>query len=324
METESVRRRAAREPRRHAEYEPSPPLTPAQAALALQRAAGNHAAARVLARTPRLLQRTDGIAQHSGTVEQERINKQEELNKEIEDVLDTHFDGHQALFLRGECTTVDAWTDFVFDYMEGRYSGITREMVKKAIKWVKDKYRREDLKHIADTLLYSAPDRESHIYDIKSGKQLGEFLQVKGAAIDADDAEVLEALYTSKGKRTSAAFTPPAGHVVLYDDDEGDGIVVMLDDHQNKHQLTLIAEIPQYSGEPGTKFGPHVDLAWHRNNTAVVVRNTVRKAVEAGQATKTKTHHPSKKPIDDIKYDLTITYDDATANFVGSYHCNPN
>jgi hypothetical protein len=292
-------------------------------ALALQRSAGNQAVAHLLGRAPRLLQREDEIDQFHGTVAKERFKDQNELDVEVEDVLDTHFDGHQGLFLQGKNSTVESWAKFVHDYMQERYSGISEEMVEAAIRAVKDKYRARDLLHLANTYLYEAPDREDHIYDLEDGDDLGEFMRTRGAWIDEDDKDVIDAIYGSEGKRTSPAFTPPAGHVVVYDDEENDDIVVMLDDHQNKHQATQIHGIPVYTGEPGTKFGFEADLAWHEENTAMVVRSTITAAIESKLVTKTKTYIPPKTPIDGIKYDLTITYDDDTAKYIGSYHCNP-
>jgi hypothetical protein len=303
------------------------PEQPLHDVLALQRSAGNQAVTRMLGRAPRLLQRVDEIAQFSGTVVKEAIDKQSELDDEVEQVLDSHFDGHQALVLQGKYSTVASWTQFIYDYMEERYSGIDAAMVEEAIRTVKDKYRATDLLHLANTFLYEAEDREDHIYGLQSGEDLGDFLRHRGAWIDEDDEGVLTAIFESEGKRTSPAFTPPAGHVVVYDDEDGDDIVVMLDEHQNKHQATNIHGIPVYSGAPGTKFGFEADLAWHEENTAMVVRDTVSAAIESGTVTKTKAYSPPKTPIDGfgyrIKYDLTITYDDDTAKYIGSYHCNP-
>ena len=97
---------------------------------------------------------------------------------------------------------------------------------------------------------------------------------------------------------------------VMFDEDN---IVVLIDFHQQKHQVTQIPHFEAYTGDPGTKFAPGKDLEWHRRVTARVVKQTVQDAVADGSMTPdTDALSPAKDAINGIVYDLTITYDDAT------------
>lgn len=134
----------------------------------------------------------------------------------------------------------------------------------------------------------------------------------------------MKRLWESNG-RYAATFEVPEGHLGLLSKEFGDErIDVILEPHQNKHQSPEIPGLDSYSGGRGTEFPTRCDLAWHKENTAAVVRDQVQQAVEAGLVTKDgAVYCPKKDAIGGVIYDTSISFDKDTGSYVASYHCNP-
>jgi hypothetical protein len=193
--------------------------------------------------------------------------------------------------------------------------GLGRPEVLLAVRAVKDKHRDATLLHMAHVHVYWSDEGEPW-----SAENLKSRLKDAGAYLDADDDAALRAIFATEGRfaQTKVALAP--GNLELSDAHD---IVVVMDDHQNKHQRDKIPQFKAYTGEPGTKFAVGKDLAWHVANTVPVVRSTVAAAVRDGDVTTTTNHSPAKDAIGGIVYDLLISYDDSTGKYVGTYHCNP-
>jgi hypothetical protein len=295
----------------------------AEAVQSLQRAYGNQVVQRMLA--PRgeastaLVQRNRGAFTFGHKApERAAVEDQDELNQAVEWVLEEYWDGPRQLFLKNDqAKSVTAWRDLLYTYMQDSYdlTDFDRGDVLTAVHWLKDKYREEVLLHMTDNLIsWSGHEAPYSVEDLK------EKLEGAGAYLDADDKEALEALFESEGKFARKKVPLEPGHKELSDEDS---IVVWMDDHQQKHQRDKIPGFKAYIGEPGDKFATGKDLQWHIDNTVPVVRQSIAEAIEAQLVTPTTTYSPSKEAINGIKYDLTITYDDPTGKYVGSYHCNP-
>ena len=295
-----------------------------EAALDLQRAYGNRAVQRMLAAAgPRLLQRQYDpeftFGPGNGTIERTKISTQEQLNEELELVIDDRFGGYRSVFQHNAIAkTPDQWADLVHQYMEEAYilDGLERADVLEAVRWVKDKHRAETLLHMANVHVYWQDEGPPW-----SLQNLEDRMVAAGAFIESpQDDDALRAIFATGGASAQTKIEVAPGNLELSDEQ---GIVVLMDDHQNKHQRDKIAQFKPYTGEPGTKFAVGKDLDWHRDNTVPVVRETVREAMRTGRAKPGVAYSPSKDAIDGIIYDLTITYDEATGKYVGTYHCNP-
>jgi hypothetical protein len=202
--------------------------------------------------------------------------------------------------------------------MEDAYilDGLERADVLEAVRWVKDKHRAETLLHMANVHVYWQDEGPPW-----SLQNLEDRMVAAGAFIESpQDDDALRAIFATGGASAQTKIEVAPGNLELSDEQ---GIVVLMDDHQNKHQRDKIAQFKPYTGEPGTKFAVGKDLDWHRDNTVPVVRETVREAMRTGRAKPGVAYSPSKDAIDGIIYDLTITYDEATGKYVGTYHCNP-
>jgi hypothetical protein len=291
-------------------------------ALQLQRAAGNQAVARVLARR-RTVARFGGDPnfQFGGlTAESPTITDQEECDEAVEELMEERYGGVRALFMQNTvATSVGSWATLVYSFMEENYTleGIDRGNVVASIKAVKAKHRPDTLQHLARTWVYWSSDGPPWSLD-----NLKDRLTDAGAYLDADDAESLEAIYNSDAEFAVLKVDfDRAKNIELLDEDN---VVVILDHHQQKHQTTQIPLFGTYQGARGSKFASGKDEDWHRDNTAQVVKETVEEAVKSGAMTPdTDSLSPSKDAKDGIIYDLTITYDKPTGKYVGSYHCNP-
>jgi ribosomal protein S18 acetylase RimI-like enzyme len=102
-------------------------------------------------------------------------------------------------------------------------------------------------------------------------------------------------------------------------------IIVQLDSHQNKHQLTKIPQLKQEAAG-GTKFPEGIDLAWHVANTAPIVmqwaKGYVATAVAGSVNGKSKAYSPKKNSLHkEIEFDVTAILDDGV--YYVTYHCNP-
>jgi hypothetical protein len=291
--------------------------------LQLQRGAGNQAVQRLLAPRGRMLQRLGelGFTYEGKGVVEETLSTQAELDEAVEAVIEEDLDGHQALFTKnGVATSAAEWANLVLGLLRDHYTldGLGAPEALRSIRAIKDKYRDESLKHFAEVWVYGVPHDQGPPW---SADELKKRMVAAGAYLeDADDA-VIEALYDTEGAfaQTKVQFDE-AKNIELLDEDN---VVVLIDHHQQKHQMDKIAEFPAYSGEPGSKFAAGKGLQWHRDNTAKVVKSTVQQAVAGKLATPTKDYTPSKVPKDGIVYDLIIRYDEPTGKYVGSYHCNP-
>jgi hypothetical protein len=310
VEHERLARRRVEDERRP--DEPAP--VPQSALLALQRSAGNQAVRRMLAR-----QHDPDFAYGPGYAEPTTIVSQNQLNDEVEDLIDDRYGGYRALFLQNDvATSAGSWRDLVFSYMEETYvlNGFGRDDVLTAVKAVKKKYRGESLLNMARVHVYWSGDGPAWSVD-----NLRTRLQDAGAYLDDDDEEALERIVETEGEFAQKKVEVAAGNLELIDEDE---VVVLIDDHQNKHQVDKIAQFKAYTGDPGSKFASGKDLEWHRTTTAETVKETVEEAVRDGLVTPDGGNYsPSKDAIDGIIYDLTISYDPPTGKYVGSYHCNP-
>jgi hypothetical protein len=309
------------EPRADRTEPPAPP-TPAEAALQLQRVYGNQAVQRMLARSPRMLQRFEPDFTHRGAgIDKETIATQDECNDAVEALIEEELAGHRALFMRNEtATSPGEWRNLVLGLLEEQYvlDGIGAKEVLTAVKWVKDKYRSESLIHLAQVHVFWAITDEAPPWDVDEFKAR---LLKAGLYLEPEDEEAVEAIFDTGGAfaQTKVQFDT-AKNIELLDEDN---VVVLIDSHQQKHQSDQITQFPPYSGGKGSKFASGKGLDWHRDNTALVVKATVQQAVESGQVTRTKDYTPSKVPKDGIVYDLIVRYDEPTGKYVGSYHCNP-
>jgi hypothetical protein len=305
------RRRVEDEPRRE-----QAATMPQHALLALQRSAGNQAVARMLQR-----QHDPDFAYGPGTAEAISVSNQTEMNDAVEELIDDRYGGYRNLFMQNDvATSVGAWRDLIFSYMQETYElhGVGRAEVLSAVKWVKDKFRAESLLHMANVhVFWMPPPPQGPPW---SGADLKERMEEAGAYLDADDDEALDAIFETEGKFAKTKVDVPAGNLELID---ADNVVVLIDDHQQKHQTEKIPQFKAYTGDPGTKFADGKGLEWHRANTARQVKRTVEDAVRTTQVTTTTSYAPAKDAINGIIYDLLISYDDATGKYVGSYHCNP-
>jgi hypothetical protein len=286
------------------------------AVLALQRSAGNQAVRRMLQR-----QHDPDFAYGAGTAEAIAVSNQAEMNQAVEELIDDRYGGYRNLFTQNDvATSVGSWRDLIFSYMEETYelSGVGRAEVLKAVKWVKDKYRAESLLHMANVhVFWMPPPPQGPPW---SSADLKERMEEAEVYLDADDDEALEAIFETEGKFAKAKVDVPSGNLELID---ADNVVVLIDDHQQKHQSEKIPQFKAYTGDPGTKFAGGKGLEWHRANTARQVKLTVEDAVRTQKVTTTTSYAPPKDAIHGIIYDLLISYDDATGKYVGSYHCNP-
>jgi hypothetical protein len=248
-----------------------------------------------------------------------RIDSQEALVSLIEDTLERLFDGYPALFMRGsEANSPAQWAELVLGSIDEDAYDIAqfgRSEAVAAIRTIKDKYRQEVLLRIAQDHIYSgggAPWGVDNLRDRMT--EIGTYLE------PADDG-VLEAIFATGGRFAKTKIEVARGNLELSD---GENVVVVMDHHQNKHQLTKIPEFPPYTGEPGSKFAQGKGLDWHREHTVPVVHATVAEALAEGLVGPGgASYSPAKDAIDGIIYDLTISYDPETGKFVGSYHCNP-
>ena len=313
--------------RREPEPEPTAQPNPAEAVLALQRAYGNHAVGRVLARKNESPAGSGPDYKFGpGGVEQTALQSDKDVDDAVEAVVEDYFDGYRAMFMRNSvATTPDDWCDVVFSRMEPFYKGdekkpyaFGRPQVLAAVKRLKTKYRRETLLHMTRTLVYQGgeplPGYEDELTELKV------VLVRQGAYLDDDDEDALQAIVDTKAAFAATKVETAGKDKILSD---AENIVVVMDAHQNKHQMDLIAEFGTYTGEPGNKFASGKDLEWHRQNTLPVVRQTIRNAVSRGQVSPTHPFSPSKDAINGINYDLQISYDEPTGKYVGTYHCNP-
>jgi len=253
------------------------------------------------------------------SIERTTLRTQEELNKAVESTIDEELGGVDNLFLKNVvATSVADWRDLVFDNLDSYYTleGLAKPQVLIAVNWVKDKHRQATLRRYAESYVYSSEDGPP--YSLDNFKQR---MVENGVYLERNDDAVVEALYETEGKFAQRQIQVAANNIELSDQDN---IVVVLDHHQNKHQRDKIAELPVYTGAPGSKFASGKGLDWHRTTRAPAVRSSVKTAVDAGRITpKSGAYSPSKDAIGGIIYDLTITYDDDTGKYVGTYHCNP-
>jgi hypothetical protein len=262
-----------------------------------------------------------GFTYEGKGVVEETLSTQAELDEAVEAVIEEDLDGHQALFTKnGVATSAAEWANLVLGLLRDHYTldGLGAPEALRSIRAIKDKYRDDSLKHFAEVWVYGVPHDQGPPW---SADELKKRMVAAGAYLeDADDA-VIEALYDTEGAfaQTKVQFDE-AKNIELLDEDN---VVVLIDHHQQKHQMDKIPEFPAYSGDPGSKFAPGKGLAWHRQNTAQVVKATVQQAVEQQLVTATKDYTPPKTPKDGIVYDLIIRYDEPTGKWVGSYHCNP-
>lgn len=291
--------------------------------LQLQRQAGNQAVQRMLSPAGRVLQRGREMDfTHRGkSAVAEALTTQEDLDDAVETLIEEDLDGHRALFTRNETATSPAeWRDLVLSLLREQYTlgALGAPEVLMSIHALKDKYREESLQHFAQVHVYWALPADVPPWN---AAELKRRMLAKGAYLEPADDEAIEALFETGGKfaRTKVEFDASV-NIELLDEDN---VVVLLDSHQQKHQRDKIPEFPVYSGEPGSKFAPGKGLAWHRENTAAVVKATVQQAVAQRLVTTTTNYSPPKTPKDGIVYDLTITYDEPTGKWVGGYHCNP-
>jgi len=252
-----------------------------------------------------------------GSVEKTTINNQNDLNDEVETLIDDRYGGYRSLFTKNDvATSPSEWAALVFDYMSEEYNlvNLHRANFRAAINVVKDKYRDESLKHLVQTWIYGcklAPYSEDNL----------KALMAQQLFIEDRDDDVIAALYETQGKFTKQKIDIGNGCRELSD---ANNRVVIIDSHQNKHHSPQIPELAAYGGGHGTRFAADKGLAWHRNNTAVVVDGTIETLVGDGTVTANgKVHCPAKDAIDGIIYDLSIQHDADTGKFVGSYHCNP-
>ncbi len=107
---------------------------------------------------------------------------------------------------------------------------------------------------------------------------------------------------------------------------------VVMDSHQNKHQSPPIGELKAYTGGRGTKFKSHVDLNWHRANSAEYLVRCIP-ALFGEADTEELAWSPmgpgkfaAKKVAVDVNGQAVIF--DAIATVKGNavtinYHCNP-
>jgi hypothetical protein len=302
-----TRARVEAGPRREA-----PP--PQHALLALQRAAGNRAVGRMLQR-----QHDPDFRFGGQTAEAISVGTQQEMNDAVEELIEDRYGGVRQLWLKNDVAkSVGQWRDLIFSFMEETYTlknGMGVGNVQAAVKAVKKKHRADALRHAANVWVYTHPDGVVYTADAMT-----ERLIENGVYLDEDDDGAIERIVETEGAYAQKKVEVAAGNRELIDEDE---IVVILDDHQNKHQRSKIIELKQYSGEPGSKFARGKDLDWHTDNTAEVVKGTIEQAVSDGILSKDVSYSPPKRPIDGITYDLTISWDADTGKWVGSYHCNP-
>ena len=252
------------------------------------------------------------------------ISKADELEKAVERLIEDRFGGIDNLFMRGdaEINSTGSWALLIHSNMTdatGAYQlqGLGRPHVEAAVKSIKAEHRDELLQRFAFNYIYMSDNVFPYSVD-----NLSDLLTDAGVYLDDDDDDVVEALFETDGQfaRTEADIADDC--LKLLDED---GVVVILDSHQNKHQQTKINEFPQYQGDPGSKFALGKGLAWHTATTAPVVKARVLKAIQDGDiGPNTGSLSPPKVPqADTYVYDLTITYDEATGKSVGGYHCNP-
>lgn len=319
--TREHQRSVEREQRRQRQPEPAPQAEPAAVVLGLQRAYGNRAVGRVLARNNHTPGSGPDYRFGTGGIAKETLKDERDLDDAVEAVIEDHFDGVRAMFLQNAVAkTLADWTDLVFSHMDPFYDGkaFGRPQVLAAMRRLKDEHRGGELIHIAETLYFEAGDRHEHV--VHDGPSLRAVLQAKGAYLEDADDVALQAIFDTEGKFAATEVEIARGNLQLLDED---GYVVVMDDHQNKHQAEPIPEFKTYTGEPGNKFAFGKDLAWHRDHTVPVVLQTMKDAVTAKAVTQTRNFSPSKDAIDGINYDLTISYDEPTGKWVGVYHCNP-
>ena len=299
------------EPQRELEAPAEPPARAPQQLLTLQRTAGNHAVQQMLARAK--------FSFSGRGVQLTKLKDQDKVKDAVEDILEERYDGVQALFMSSRlANTREQWSDLLLEHLQETYDfgDMDADNVLEAVTDLKNEHRASVLQHMATQHVFSNKDVEVYTAD-----DLRDILTKAGAYLEDDaDEQVLEALVQTEGKFTRLGFEVPDDHLELSDEDS---IVVLLDSHQNKHQLDLIGQLPPYYGEPGDKFARGKDLAWHGATTEPVVRQHARAAIDAGEVTADRNFYLPKKAIGMITYDLTVSYDELSGRYVASYHCNP-
>ena len=258
------------------------------------------------------------------TPEKRSVSTQAEMNDAVETLIEDRYGGYRNLFTINPApipTSVAEWRERLFSYMEGTYTlaNVDRAHVEVAIKWVKAKYRTDTLTSLAQVHVFWSPEPPGAA-PIRTGADLKLRLRPAGVYLDADDDQALASIAVTRGQFATAKVVVPANSIELLDEDN---VVVLIDDHQQKHQAAPVPGWKMYTGSPGTKFAMGKDLDWHRQTTARTVKTLVEDAVNTGRATRHQAYPIAKHEVNGIIYDLIVTFDDDTGKWVGSYHCNP-
>ena len=259
-------------------------------------------------------------ADYAEQAEKKRISTQSNLSREVETIIESRFGGYQSLFLQSDLkSSPSEWASLIYDYIQDPGTpytlvGLGSEHILESVHQIKDQYREEQLLMHANNWVYSQERYPA------TAQELRQLLQDRQVLIEEKDLSVLEAIARSEGKfaRTKVAIEP--GCLELRD---RDNIVVIMDSHQNKHHHPQLPELNQYSGARGSQF-VNKDLEWHRQVTVPTVTDIMTQAINSGGVDhSSNVHCPSKRPINGIIYDLSISYDKHTGKYVGIYHCNP-
>lgn len=316
---------------KHAQLDPAS-VSP-QEVRRLQSRIGNAATAALLRRSARTvtpsvgsapggsIQRDDDFTYSGGGIIPTTLSTQPELNQEVEELMESQYGGVDNLFLASDvANSTNQWGDLVHTYLSSSHiyvlQGLGRPEVRAAVRAVRAKYRQSTLLRMANNIVYRGSSDVPYSTD-----NLRAFLLAGGMRLEQDDDEVLDAIFETEGAFAKTTVEVPPNHLLM--SEEGN-IVIFLDDHQNKHQNPHIPELPSENVGQGSQFAQDEGLQYHRVVTAAQVRETIEEAIEAGTVSpESGSHSPPKNAINGIIYDLTITYDDDTGKYVGSYHCNP-
>jgi hypothetical protein len=252
--------------------------------------------------------------------QRESVSSDNALDAAVEEIIDNYLDPQDLFMQRADDlggSTPRGWAEFLFSYIQERYdiSDWNVGEVEASVKRLKGKRRYAVLHHMAFQVAYSYGDGPSSVQELRLA------LSNKGAFLDKDDDEAIQALFLTEGKFARLGMEIAANEFLMSDQDN---IVVVLDSHQNKHQNDKIQQLPEYRGGRGAKFASSKGLQWHRDNTEPVVRQRIMQMIQEGKAKPGMIpYSPSKDPIGGIHYDLTISYDEETGKYLGTYHCNP-
>lgn len=147
----------------------------------------------------------------------------------------------------------------------------------------------------------------------------------------------------AKGKKAAAEApaekqsTPLGDQTLVKETVDGTQVTIVLDSHQNKHQKEKIGELGLYKGPMGTMFAADQGLEWHRKNTAAFLLGCAPELIGEGTSAgglqwnwtgpqgsrKATSGKKSSVDVDGRQVIFDAVAELKGQNLVITYHCNP-